>query len=102
MIACNLLVFDSNEGLSFEIIVAVIDMFSLVGQAFAYFYLSERITENLLNIHNIFYNSEWYRLTPKRRGLLKLPIQRAQRLLRLTSLGLVDCSLPVFSSVRLG
>lgn len=99
VIACSLFVIESNDSLSFEIIVALLDMFSLVGLIFAYFYLSERITTNLMDIGNIFYHSAWDRLSIRQQGLLILPLQRAQREFRLRSVGLFDCSLPVFSSV---
>lgn len=100
VIACNLYVIDSNNTLSYEIIVALIDASSLVGLSFLYFYFSERITTNLSEIDYVFYQSEWYRLTPKQQVRLVVPMQRAQREFRLNGLGVFDCSLPVFLSVR--
>lgn len=100
VIACNLFVIESNDALSYEIIVALIDTISLVGISSLYFYFSERITTNMSEIDNIFYHSAWYRLTPKQQSHLVLPIQRAQREFRLRGLGIFDCSLPVFLSVR--
>lgn len=58
-------------------------------------------TTDLLEIGDIFYNSAWYRLPIKEQRLLALPIQRSQREFRLSGLGFLDCSLAVYSSVKL-
>lgn len=60
---------------------------------------SEVITHDLCTIADIFYGYAWYRLPVKQQKLFILPIQRANKALRLTGLGLVDCSLRVFASV---
>lgn len=99
VIAFNLFVIESSDGYNFEMIIAFIDLSFMVGLTFAYFYLSEWITTDLLEIGDIFYDSPWYRLPTKHQKLLTLPIQRAGRELRLTGLGLFDCSLAVFSGV---
>lgn len=67
---------------------------------FMYCFLSESLTGDLLDVGNIFYSSEWFQLTAKEQLLLMLPMRRAQCEFRLKGLGLVDCSLNVFSSVR--
>lgn len=99
VIACNLFIIETNDALSFPIIVALADVITLVGLSFIYFYVSERITSKMMEIGDIFYHSAWYRLPTKQQSCLILPIQRAQREFRLRGLGLYDCSLPVFFSV---
>lgn len=98
-IAFNLFVIDLNDSLSYEIIVALADLFFVLNLTLAHFYLSEWITSDLLEIGNIFYNGAWYRLPTMQQKLLVLPIQRAGRPLHLEGLGLFDCSLAVFVSV---
>lgn len=99
VIACNLLVFELIDEMNIVMLAAIIDLSVVIAMTFAYFYLSERITSDLLEIDDIFYDSPWYRLPIKRQKLLVLPIQRAGRELRMTGLGLFDCSLAVFSKV---
>lgn len=99
IIAFNLFVVETNGVYSFETAIAFLDLGLVLGLTFAYFYLAEHITTDLLGIADIFYNSPWYRLGTKRQILFVLPIQRAQREMRLTGLGLFECSLVVFSKV---
>lgn len=63
-------------------------------------FLSENVTNTLEAIGDIFYNSAWYRLPPKQQELFIVPIQRAQINFRLSGIGIVECSLKVFLSVR--
>lgn len=98
-IAFNLFVFELNDTLNLEIVIASIDLAAYPGLTFLYFYLSEWITSDLLDISDVFYNSSWYYLPLQHQKLLVLPIMRAGRDLRLKSLGLFDCSLAVFASV---
>lgn len=101
VIALNLLVFELNESLNLEMIVALCNMVVMIGMIFAHFLLAEWITSDLLSIGDHFYKSAWFRLPVMRQKLLIVPIQRAQREVRLKGLGLFDCSLAVFSSVNL-
>lgn len=98
-IAFNLFVVELSDALSFETIIAIVDLYLILGLTFAYYFLAEWITSDLLDIGDIFYNSQWYRLAPRQTKLLAFPIRRAQRVLRFKSLGFLDCSLPVFASV---
>lgn len=101
-IAFTLFVIESNDTITLEIFVASVNLALQLGTTFVCFYLSERITTELLGIDEIFYNSSWYRLlTAKQQQLVVLIIQQAQREIRLTGLGMIECSLPVFSSVNL-
>lgn len=98
-IAFNLYVIELCDGLEFDLLIACVDLCVMIGLTFAYFYLAERITTELLAIGDIFYDSAWYRLPTKYQIHLVLPIQRAGRELRFTGLGLFDCTLAVFSAV---
>lgn len=100
VLACNLLVIEINYTLNFQIMTALIDTFAVVGLAFTFFYFSDWITIKLMEIGDIFYNLSWYQLPVKQQKLLILPIQRAHRSIRLKCLGLFDCSLAVFLSVK--
>lgn len=99
-IALNLLAVELNGVMSLEGLMAIIDAVIILTLMFVYCFTSECVTSDLLGIDESFYNSPWYCLPVKRQKLLKLPIQRAQRAFRLSGLGLFDCSLVVFSSVR--
>lgn len=99
VIAFNLIVFELANSIDIAMLSAFVDSGVVIGLTVVYFYLSEWITGDLLDIGEIFYNSSWYRLSPKQQILIKLPIQRAQRELRLSAFGLFGCSLPVFASV---
>lgn len=99
VIAFSLFVFELNESINLEVASAFIDVMGCLGLSFAHFYLSERITTDLLDIGDIFYNSPWYRLPKKRQKLVMMPIIRAGRVFRLTGFGLFDCSLEMFSAV---
>lgn len=98
VIACNLCVFDLSDTFSLEIFVAIFDLYAILLN-FAYFYLAERISTDSLEIGDFFYNSPWYQLPAKHQSLLVLPIQRARRELRLSGLGIFECSLMTFSAV---
>lgn len=99
VIAFNLIVFELANSIDIAMLSAFVDSGVVISLTFVYFYLSEWITGDLLDIGEIYYNAPWYRLPPKHQTLIKLPIQRAQRELRLSAYGLFGCSLPVFASV---
>lgn len=99
-IACNLYVLELNAAINVEAIAAFLNMFVILGLTFGYYYFAERITQDLLSIGDAFYGSAWYRLEGKNQKLLMLPIMRAQRVFRLSGLGIFYCSLSVFSKVR--
>lgn len=101
VIALNLFAFELNDPLSLQGMNVFINLMVFVMLTFAHYFLSERLTSNLLEIGDIFYNSSWYRLPVKRQRLLVLPIERGHCVLRLRALGLFDCSLENFASVKL-
>lgn len=100
IIAFNLCAIEFSGGPSIGICIAFMNMCTICSLTFSYFYLSECITTDLMAIGDAFYNSMWYdRFTSMQQKRLVLAIQRAQHQVRLTGLGLFDCSLPVFSAV---
>lgn len=99
-VSFNLYAVEISDTLSLEVIVASFDLAITLALLFAYCYLSDWMTADLLEIGDVFYNSSWYRQQTKQQRLLVLPIQRANRLVRLKSLGLFDCSTAVFLSVQ--
>lgn len=101
VIAFNLYVLELTDAFGLQTIVALVDTSFTTLWAFAYYYLSEWITADLLDIGDTVYHSPWYRLPAKQQRLVMLPIERAQQEFRLTGLGLFNCSLAVFSSVLL-
>lgn len=102
VIAFNLYVLDASDSFNVDMLNASLDLLVIVALTFAYFYPSEQFTTNLLEIGDIFYDSTWYKqLTAKQQILIILAMQRAQREIRLTGLGLFNCSLPIFQAVRI-
>lgn len=97
--AFNSYVFELNDSLNLEVIASIVNLVFGVVITSVYCYLSERITTALLEIGDNFYDMPWYQLPTKQQKLLALPIQRAQRELRLTGFGLFDCSLALLSAV---
>lgn len=100
VIATSLSAVELNVALSLDVFNALIDLVMLLAGCFAYCYGSDCVTLGLLEVSQIFYDSSWYYLAAKKQKLLVLPIQRAQREFRLRGLGLIDCSMVVYSSVR--
>lgn len=98
--AFSLNVFVMDAANMLDKIFALTNFGAVLQLTFAYFLLSDWITSDLMAIDEFFYNSPWYRLPARQQRLLTLPMQRAHREIRLTGLGLVDCSLPVFAAVN--
>lgn len=99
VIACSLAVVELSDSFNLQMLTAFFDLAVLIGVTFAYYYASEWITSDLLQIGDIFYDSAWYRLPARQQRLVRLSIIRGQSVLRLRGLGFVECSLPVFASV---
>lgn len=97
--ALNLLAFEIIDGISLEMMTAFMDLLIILNLTFAHYYLAERLTANLLEIGDIFYNSAWLQLPVKRQRLLVLSIERGHCVFRLRGLRLFDCSLDNFASV---
>lgn len=98
-IAFNLLAVELNDSINLGLLIAFADMAFVMAITGVYFFHSEWITSDLLEIGDNFYNSAWYLLPVKQQRLLALPIQRAEREFRLKGLGLFECSQAAFLSV---
>lgn len=99
ILAVYLFTIQVTELFSFGSLVSFVGILCIVGPTYIYCMLSENITIKIYEIGDGFYNIAWYRLPIKQQKLFILPIQRSQSEFRLMGLGLVDCSLGVFSAV---
>lgn len=99
-LAIYMLSAETSQVSSMDFCNAVLGTTLTLSSTYLYCYFSENVTYNLASIGQSFYQSDWYRLPPEQQKLAILSIQRAQREFRMTGLGLVDCSLRIFSSVR--
>lgn len=71
----------------------------ITSSTYLYCLLSESVTSELASAADAFYLSNWYKLPLHQEKLFVIPIRRAQKDYRMSGLGLVECSLGVFSSV---
>lgn len=85
-------------GVAFFGLIASIS--SLLTQMVIYCAFSENMTNDLYSTGDLFYESPWYRLSPTLQKLYILPIARLHREFRLTGLGIIECSLRIFASVK--
>lgn len=86
--------------LNLDALVCLMGILSVLFPTFIYCHLSESLTFKLCSVGLIYYSCAWYCLPIKQQKLIILPIKRAQKEVRMTGLGIVDCSLSIFSSVR--
>lgn len=91
---------DQTQGMSPSNATAVVGASTVLLPSFLFCLLSENITLRLHVIADAFYECSWYYLSAKYQKLFILPIQRSQKELRLNGLGLVNCSLEIFSRVN--
>lgn len=98
-VAFNLAALDRTNSFSVELMTTLYNLFCVVAMTFVYCYLSEKVTSNLSGIGDAFYEAIWYEWPIRQQRNVVMPIQRAKKLFRLKSMGLIDCSLSVFSSV---
>lgn len=99
VVAFNLAGLDATSAFTVELMMTLYNLSCVLAMTFVYCYLSEDITSILDNIGHTFYESIWYEWPVEQQKFVIAPIQRAQKSFRLKSLGLIDCSLNVFSSV---
>lgn len=90
---------ETNQTFGMQFVSSIIGLFSLVASTYFYCFFSEKYTSDLGQIAFNFYQFAWYRLPPRQQKYFVMPIQRAHKELRLTGLGLVECSLKIFASV---
>lgn len=99
ILAVYLFIIQMNALFSLATFVSIQGILSVLGPTYIYCMLSENVTIKLYDIGDCFYEFGWYRLPIKQQKLFLLPIQRSQSEFRMMGLGLVDCSLGVFSAV---
>lgn len=99
VVAFNLAGLDATNSFSVELLTTLYNLFCVLAMTFVYCFLSEEVTSKLSSIGHAFYASIWYEWPVQQQRLVILPILRATKSFRLNSLGLIDCSLSVFSSV---
>lgn len=80
---------------------AIIGAMTVLLPTFLFCKLSENMTDRLLKIGDVFYKCPWYRLSVRQQKLFLLPIQRGQMEYRISGLGIVECSLAIFTAVRI-
>lgn len=91
---------DRSGVLSMNFCLALCGLVTIIASTYIYCFLSEGVTSELGAVGDIFYEYPWHQLPAKQQQLFILPIQRARKEFRMTGLGLVECSLRVFASVR--
>lgn len=99
IVAFNLAALDRANSFSVELMTTLYNLFCVLAMTFAYCYLSEKVTSNLSGIGDAFYAAIWYEWPIRQQRIVLMPVQRAKKSFRLKSMGLIDCSLSVFSSV---
>lgn len=80
--------------------VSILGILTISLPTFFYCKLSENVTTDLEAIEDAFRECLWYYLPVKQQQMFILPMLRAQREYRMMGLGMIGCSLPVFSSVN--
>lgn len=100
VIALSLFVVELNGLFSMEAMIALLNLLLVLVLTFTHCYLSEWVTSDLLEMGDVFYNLAWYRLLVKHQRLTILPIQQANDEFRLRGMGIFDCSLAAYTSVR--
>lgn len=88
-----------SNGISVENSVTLYALLSAVITTYVVCHLSETITQNLHNVGDIFYDSNWIALPIKQQMLFMVIIKRSQQIFYLKGFGCIKCSLQVFSSV---
>lgn len=91
---------DEKQGMSPSNATAVVGASTVLLPTFLFCMLSENVTLRLQEIGDAFYGCSWYYLDARQQRLFLLPIQRAQKELRLNGLNIVNCSLEIFSRVN--
>lgn len=99
IIAFDLFTMESASTSYLHLIVSFTEMASTVVPCYIYCSLSETFTFELVEIGDTFYSSLWYEMPVTYQKLMQMPVMRSQREVRLSGLGLINCSLSVFLSV---
>lgn len=98
-LASYMFAMDETQGMSLTNVTAVIGALTVLLPTYLFCKLSENVTAKLWMTGNAFYECSWYRLSAKQQKLVLLPIQRSSQEFRMNGLGIVDCSLAIFTTV---
>lgn len=99
--AINLYALEVSGISSVHAITSFYDLNITLLTTFVFCYFSEKLSSDLYDISEIFYNSIWYQLPAKQQILIIFAIQHSQRQFRLSGFGIIDCSLGTFFTVIL-
>lgn len=105
LLACAILLaifmvgMSGNRISSLDFILAAYFAMMVMSSTYGYSYFSEKVTSDLASIGEAFYQSNWYECPVNQQKIYIVSIQRAQNEFRTKGLGLVECSLRVYSSV---
>lgn len=97
-LAAFMYVVDGGVAASPTNIAAVIGALTVFLPTLLFCKLSETVTVHLEAIGDTFYACSWYCLSARQQKLFMLPIERAHKVFRMQGMGIVDCSLAIFSS----
>lgn len=90
---------DVDNILTLTTVISVEGILCTITPTFVFCNLSESITSGLLSVGDIFYGCGWHQLPLEQQKCIILPLLRSQKQLRMTGLGMMDCSLGVFIKV---
>lgn len=94
-----LVAIDFDHLLTVATICSIEGVLCLLASTFIFCSMSEHLTSTLLSIGDIFYERAWYRMSVKHQQIIILAIHRSQMKFRLMGLGMIECSLSVYTSV---
>lgn len=100
-LASFLVAIDETKGLSPSNNTSVLGAFTVLFPTYLFCKFSENVTASLHRVGDAFYDCPWYNFKASQQKMFLLPIQRAQKEVRLNGLRIVDCSLEIFSSVNM-
>lgn len=102
MLALNFFSLDQTVVINFALLYNLQCLTIFLVTSYIYSRFSENITANSFKIaDNTYNNSLWYAMAVKQQKALILLIARSQKEFRLTGLGMVNCSLATFSTVKI-
>lgn len=90
---------DQTDQINFALLLNLIGLSTYLSIAYIYSYFSDTMTANSYKIGDATYNSVWNRMSVEQQKAIMLIIRRSQKKIRLTGLGMVDCSLETFLKV---
>lgn len=91
---------EATESIDLAFVGSLTGLINILIQLVIYCAYSENLTTDLGATGDVFYKTLWYQMPVKLQKLYVLSIARSQREFRLTGLGIIECSLRIFASVR--